>query len=378
MYQKRIAEIEARKTEITQEIADADEARTKELDEEVDGLNAELATLRSKQAVVDKLADPVPAAGQEQRTGAEDRETRAKQLRETRSVTISGGTLVQPKKTDGINDGPREVSSIVDQVKSVPCQGMGEYSVAYMKNSNKGTDTAEGAEVSDTDPEFGFAEITPGTIATYAEISREALKLTNLQYLERVEQAARTALRKKVAEKIVATAADPKFTSIFKADACVTDLEIKAIDATTLRKIAMSYGGDEAVPGNAVLYLNKKDLIAFGDVRGTNEKKAVYEITPDAANPNTGVIRDGGLAVRYCLNSSLKDIASASDEDYVMAYGNPNNFELGVFSDYTVIVDESAALKRRMLAILGEVMVGGNVTVYDGFVRVKKNSAAKS
>lgn len=376
MYQKRIAEIEARKAEIAEELKEADETRMAELDTEVDGLNAELATLRSKQAVADKLADPVPAPGQEQRTGAEDRETRAKQLRETRSVTISGGTLVQPKKTDGINDGPREVSSIVDQVKSVPCQGMGEYSVAYMKNSNKGTDTTEGAEVSDTDPEFGYAKITPGTITTYAEISREVQKLTNLQYLERVEQAARTALRKKVAEKIVSTATDTKFTSIFKADACITDLAINKIDATTLRKIAMSYGGDEAVPGNAVLYLSKKDLIAFGDVRGTNEKKAVYEITPDSANPNTGIIKDGGLSVRYCLNSNMKDVASASADDFVMAYGNPLNFELGVFSDYTVIVDESAALKRRMIAILGEVMVGGNVTVYDGFVRVKKGTAA--
>ena len=376
MFEKRIAEIEARKAEIQTEIADADEARMAELDAEVDALNAELATLRSKQAVADKLADPVPAPGQEQRTGAEDRETRARQLRETRSVTISGGTLVQPKKTDGINDGPREVSSIVDQVNAVPCQGMGEYEVAYVKSSGKGTDTTEGTEVTDTDPEFGYAKIAPGTITTYAEISREVLKLTNLQYLDRVEKAARTALRKKVAEKIVSTATDAKFTSIFKADACITDLAIDKIDATTLRKIAMSYGGDEAVPGNAVLYLSKQDLIAFGDVRGTNEKKAVYEITPDAANPNTGIIKDGGLSVRYCLNSNMKDVASASADDFVMAYGNPSNFELGVFSDYTVIVDESAALKRRMIAILGEVMVGGNVTVYDGFVRVKKGGAA--
>ena len=59
-----------------------------------------------------------------------------------------------------------------------------------------------------------------------------------------------------------------------------------------------------------------------------------------------------------------------------MAYGNPQNFELGVFSDYTVTVDESAALKRRMIAVLGEVMLGGNVVVYDGFVRVKKKASA--
>lgn len=374
MYQKRIAEIEARKAEIAKEIEGADEQRTKELDTEVDGLNAELATLRSKQAVADKLTDPVPTAGEQRGGTPSDIETRAKQLRETRSVTIASGTLVQPKKTGGINDPHPEVSSIVDQVKAVPCAGMGEYEVAYLKTSGEGTDTEEGAEATETDPEFGYANVTPGTITTYTEISREVLKLSDQDYLARVEQAAKTALRKKVGKKILSTGEDAKFTSIFKADACVTDVEISAIDATTLRKIAMSYGGDEAVPGNAVLYLSKTDLMAFGDVRGTNEKKAVYEVTPDADNPNTGIIKDGGLAVRYCINSSLTPIATQSGGGYSMAYGNPMGFELGVFSDYTVIVDESTALKRRMIAILGEVMMGGNVVVYDGFVRVKKQA----
>lgn len=374
MYQKRIAEIEARKAEIAKEIESADEARTKELDTEVDALNSEMATLRYKQAVAGKLADPVPVEGEARDGVPTDIETRAKQLRETRSVTIASGTLVQPKKTGGINENHPEVSSIVDQVNAEPCEGMGEYEVAYVISSGEGTDTEEGAEAADTDPQFGTAKVTPGTITTYTEISREVLKLSDQAYLARVEQAAKTALRKKVAKKIVATAEDPKFNSIFNADACVTDVEITAIDATTLRKIAMSYGGDEAIPGNAVLYLSKADLIAFGDVRGSNEKKAVYEITPDASNPNTGIIKDGGLSVRYCLNSGLVPIATQSAGGYSMAYGNPLGYELGVFSDYTVIVDESAALKRRMIAILGEVMMGGNVTVYDGFVRVKKKA----
>lgn len=374
MYQKRIAEIEARKAEIAKEIESADEARTLELDKEVDDLNKEMATLRSKQAVAGKLGDPVPAEGEQRDGTPSDIETRAKQLRETRSVTIASGTLVQPKKTGGINDPHPEVSSIVDQVNAVSCEGMGEYDIAYLKSSGEGTDTEEGAEVTETDPQFGFAKVTPGTITTYTEISREVLKLSDQDYLARVEQAARTALRKKVAKKILGTGEDAKFTSIFKADACVTDVEIAAIDATTLRKIAMSYGGDEAVPGNAVLYLSKTDLIAFGDVRGTNEKKAVYEITPDTSNPNTGVIKDGGLAVRYCINSALTPISTQTAGNYSMAYGNPMGFELGVFSDYTVIVDESAALKRRMIAVLGEVMMGGNVAVYDGFVRVKKSA----
>lgn len=372
MFKKRIAEIEARKAEINAEIKDADEARTKELDQEVEGLNAELISLRSKMSVVEKLGDPVPTEG-EQRTGSPvNREMRAKQLRETRSVTITSGKLATPTKTGGINDPHPEVSSVVDQVTVEPCEGMGGYKVAYLKNSGEGADATEGEDRSETDPEFDYAEINPGTVSTYTEISRESIKLSDLAYLDKVESAARTALRKKVANKILGTGEDSKFTSIFKAEACVTDVEISAIDATTLRKIAMSYGGDEAIPGNAVLYLNKKDLIAFGDVRGTNEKEAVYDITPDTNNPNTGIIKDGGLSVKYCIHSKLTPIAEQRGGSYSMAYGNPNAFELALFSDYTVTVDESVARKKGMVAVFGEVMIGGNVTVYDGFVRVKK------
>ena len=167
MYQKRIAEIEARKAEIAKEIESADEARTKELDTEVDALNSEMATLRSKQAVACKLADPVPAEGETRDGVPADIETRAKQLRETRSVTIASGTLVQPKKTGGINENHPEVSSIVDQVNAEPCEGMGEYEVAYVISSGEGADTAEGAEAADTDPDFGHAKVTPCTITTY-------------------------------------------------------------------------------------------------------------------------------------------------------------------------------------------------------------------
>ena len=118
MFEKRTKEIEARKADILKEIETADEARMKELTDEVDKLNAEMAEIRSKQDLAGKLTDPIPT-GAEARTGTpDDLEIRAKQLRETRSVTSGGGKLVQPKKTGNIKDGQVEVSSIVDQVNA--------------------------------------------------------------------------------------------------------------------------------------------------------------------------------------------------------------------------------------------------------------------
>ena len=51
-----------------------------------------------------------------------------------------------------------------------------------------------------------------------------------------------------------------------------------------------------------------------------------------------------------------------------MAYGDPMNYELGLFGPYTVRVDESVKAVERMLTILGDAMVGGNLIVDKGFV----------
>ena len=190
--------------------------------------------------------------------------------------------------------------------------------------------------------------------------------------------AALKALKKKINALIVTSdnASNPKFFGINKAKAVTATKQITAIDATTLRDIILSYGGDDDVEGAAVLLLSKEDLQAFGAVRGTNEKKAVYEITPDEANPNTGIIKDGGLSCRYSLNSALTPLAKATAGADVMYYGKPLAYEVDIFSDYEITVSEDAALKTRMIAVLGEVMIGGNVKVYNGFIKVKKKANA--
>lgn len=51
-----------------------------------------------------------------------------------------------------------------------------------------------------------------------------------------------------------------------------------------------------------------------------------------------------------------------------MLYGDPANYELGLFGDYTVRVDDSVKAVERMVTILGDAMVGGNLIVDKGFV----------
>ena len=151
-------------------------------------------------------------------------------------------------------------------------------------------------------------------------------------------------------------------------------LKISAVDENTLRNIAFNYGSDETIYGNAWLFLTKADLVAFGDVRSATTLQAVYEITPDTNNPNTGTIKDGGLVVKYCLNPNLKALGDSTlaENGVAMLYGQPENFELALFSDYEVKVSEDFAFTSNMLTIRGTMDLGGAVVKKDGFIAVTK------
>ena len=298
-----------------------------------------------------------------------------------RSLTIASGGIAKPTKVSEIQPGENTVSGLLDMVLVVEAEGMAKDSVPYEKTGSTAEVGTDGTAPTATDPTYGVAEITPVLVNTLSYVSKHIKNLTPLNYQERVAKSALTALRTKVGKMIVT--GNPKATKaeicgIINADAIATssDLEISAIDATTLRKIALGYGGDENLVGDCVLVLNKKDLIAFGDVRGTNEKKAVYEISYDKGSSTTGIIKDGGLAVRFVINSACDALANATAGGYTMAYGKNLTYQLDLFSGYTVEVSKDYKFAEGLLAVLGEVMVGGNVIAHNGWTRVKKKAAS--
>ena len=261
----------------------------------------------------------------------------------------------------------------------VEAEGMAKDSVPYEKTGSDADVGEDGKPPAESTPNYGIAEINPVLVNTLSYVSKHIKNLTPLNYQERVANSALNALRTKVGKLIVTgdpKAAKAEICGILKADAIEanSDVEISAIDATTLRKIALNYGGDENVVGDCVLVLNKKDLVAFGDVRGTNEKKAVYEIIYDKGSATTGTIKDGGLAVRFTINSACKALEDAAAGDYTMAYGKSLTYQLDLFSGYTVEVSKDYKFAEGLLAVLGEVMVGGNVIAHNGWTRVKKKA----
>lgn len=324
--------------------------------------------------------------GQGQQTAENEREARAREFMETRRNTVSAeevrallvssGTVATPTGVSGIHDQPGNgVSSIVDLVNVVPCVGMGSNKVAYLATdvAEAGVQT-EGSAVANKEGVFAYVTITPTSIGCYAQISKQAKKQSPLIYQTKVNDLALKSLRKKAVGLIVAAM---QASTLVDEVAATLDANNKGvINEKTLRNLVLAYGGDEDVVGSAVLFLNKADLTAFGDVRGTNEKGAVYEITPDGANPNMGTIKDGGLAVRYCIVSALTACAGTAKgaaKKPTMYYGNPKCFELDLFSDYEVRVSEDFAFTSLMDTIVGDAEIGGDVVVKKGFVTLSIN-----
>lgn len=283
------------------------------------------------------------------------------------AVLVSGGTIAQPVGVSGINGTFPAVSSIVDMVKHVDASNMGGgYKIAYQITDAAAAAHTEGGDITESEPTFGLLNVQANDVALVSYISNKVRRQSPLTYEQKVRESAMTALRKHASAAIVAA---------LNASTITEALSITAIDDKTLRKIALSLGGDEAVVGSAVLMLNKKDLIAFGDVRGTSEKKAVYEITPDSGNPNTGIIKDGGLSVRYVINNNCPAFAAAKAADKFMYYGNPQTIEFAMFGDYEVATSEDYKFGQDMLTVRGTLSAGAAMGVYKGFVAVAKSGS---
>lgn len=269
---------------------------------------------------------------------------------EARAMLVSSGKIATPTKVSGINEINNEVSSIVDMVDIDDCEGMGSDKVAYEFTAPTAGVTAEGEAYATGETVVDYVEIKPTTITTISDISRQVRKQSPLKYEEKVRKNALLALRKKASALIIEKVLGSALNST---------VALEAIDEKALRNISLNYGGDENVAGQAVLFLNKAALIKFGDVRGS-DKKPVYEITPDASNPNIGIIKDGGLIVKYCLNSNL-----AANQ---LIYGQPAKAKLDLFGNYEVTVSEDFKFDKGLLTIRGNADIGCDVVYKDGFV----------
>ena len=297
-----------------------------------------------------------------------------KNLKEGRSISISGGTLVLPQHTgDTINPSFLQSSNLIDLVRQVPIPGGETYSQPYEISVDDAGYTGEGAEATTAEVKFGKATITKAKVTAYSEMTEEVERLAEAPYAEAVLGAVKTSLRKKLAKEIlIGTGADNTLTGIFSAKATAidagTDITIGKIDNTTLDSIIYGYGGDESVEGMNLLILNKKDLAAFARLRNTDGSK--FHTIVMNGNGGSGTI-DG---TPFVINSACGSIADdkTTEGAYCMAYGNPLNYQFTIFSDTEIKKSTDYKFKEGMVCHRGVAFVGGNVVSANGFVRIKK------
>ncbi|MCR4657321.1 MAG: phage major capsid protein [Lachnospiraceae bacterium] len=398
MYTKRLMEIaEERKAfleelngEVTEERMAEIEARNTELDKEEKQIRMKMDLEGNLDVPEDKPEERGNDAEKVYRDAKESGhlEIRAAEVKaaiETRSTLIATDSLAKPTRvgTD-IHDTLQSVSSIIDQVSIVDLTGCQAFEEPYVKTEmSAGTRDDGAANGSPSDPVFRVARLNPYLVNVTSYVSKNIERLTPINYYAKVRELALKALRVKVTDLIVNGAGGTffgiKIAKNTKNEAICKKLELSSASfaPSLLNDIVFSYGGDDSLGGNARLFLTKEDLQAFGNIRGTNEKKKLFEIIPDPSNPNTGTIKDGGMIVPYTICSKLTSLSTAVAGDTeipTMIYGDPRNFELGLFGPYNVEVSKDYKFAEGLLTIMGELMAGGNVIVHEGFVIVTLKS----
>ncbi len=301
------------------------------------------------------------------------------------STTLATGSLLEPTRVStAIHDRLTPVSSVIDQVSVIDLTGTNGIIEPYLKSEL----TAYGGKVTskagqlrqDSDPSFGSVQIKPYELTVTSYVDRNLSKLTPVLYMEKIQSLAMRSMRRSAASIVIKgdgqttpdmhgfyTAVDTDGAAMYK----TMDAAAKGINVNILSSLYFAYGGDTELAGGARLYLTKTDLAEIGAIRGTNEKAKLFDIIPDAGNPNTGIIKDGGFIVPYTLTpdvNSLSSAAAGTSAVQTLIYGNPLAYELALFGGYSIRLDESYKAAERMITILGDVMLGGNIVEQNSFV----------
>lgn len=366
--------------------------------EKVSNMNADIKDLQDLIQEQDrKFLDAAPDRGEERDKALERAEVLKKggevkfSARETirdvyqasKQITLATGTIVQPTGAGADIRDPlgNVVSSIVDEVYVQDLTGMSAFLEPYVisevdAKGGKVATTAGTARTVSTDPKFGVAKISPYELTVTTYVDRNISRLSPANYYEKIRSMAMRAMRRKLSDLIVNGdgQGSPDMFGIKNAKNVAGEnifaaLEIAGgVTENLLTELFFAYGGDETIGANARLYCNKTDLRALGKIRGTQDKKRVFDIQPESGNPNRGMIVDGGTMIPYAVNSFLTALDGAGTSAQTMVYGDPMNYELGLFGEFTIRVDESVKAVERMYTILGDAMVGGNLVVDKGFV----------
>lgn len=369
----RLKEIEARLSQIKEELtngklsAEDIEARNKEILDLTEERGRILAEEQRKalQAFDNPAGDVVTPKTEDDAAKRGDMLKAGKTVK--RAVTLSTtGVLVPTHQDKEVKDLPYPVvSALLDRVTVVNLVGGESHQVPLVASYGQGGYTAEGNAYEETSPTFKAVTIGKAKITAYTEISEELEKLPAADYEAIVVKNIEIAIRKKIAHQLInGEGSTNALTGIFAADAIQNRdiVEVVKIDGNTLDDIIYTYYGDEDVHNSGVLILNKLTLKDFATLKDTKGRK-LYEVDYSKH------IIDG---IPFIVSSACPAFATSSNGDKFLAYGDPANIELDVFSELEIAKSTDYQFKKGLISYRGSIFCGANVTVLDGFVVAKK------
>lgn len=345
-------------------------------DADLTALNAEVDQLTQRKADIIKAAEDRKALEakvlengrtirtfenesviKEEKQKMTDNEVRAKEFLENGKLEIrqllSTGKIAVPTKVGGVNGLASVASDIVDDVHAFSLSGNGAWIAAYKKTEAGAAAVTDGTAVGGTASAYDYVTINPAEWGVLDEISKQVKKLTPLSYLDAIEEAAVIALRE-YASNMILTA--------LGASTLVQAKTTVALDQNYLRNTVLGFRPIKG-KGPAKLYINSTDLATIGAVRGTNEKKALYEISFDNEELTAGTIKEGGIAVKFRILDGL-----TTGTQY---FGQPGCIDMPMWDGYSVETDEGGDyFKRNMIGIRGLQTAGADLVVKNGMQKI--------
>lgn len=395
-----------------EELVDEVEAEQADVKQQLDAIDEEIAAIKEQIAEAETAQEEAAEASEEESENNEG-EARSRRRGEKRTMNrmtneaaaefkrtghhvfenvrhlirtaIGTGTtgVIGPTEVDGITDPVAAPSALCDLAHIVDATGMSSYKVAALTADSSVDSITEGSVPTESEPTFAAVTFTPANFGLVSYVSKEIRKQSPLNYEEKVTEAARRALRRKLNALIAAAIPSSSLADAFELTAAnsATDGSV-FFTASLLSNIILAYGGDEGVDGSPVLVLNKKDLKAFAAVRGTNEFLPVYSIIPDANAPSTGIIKDNnGLSCRYCLSNNvtaLCDVSLTTSFKTTMFFANMSAVEVALWGGYDVQVSEDYKFGEGLITVRGEITADADLVAQGGAVIVKAKKAASA
>ena len=356
-FMERLKEIEARRAELNTEAnsAEVTETRLAEITTEAESLNREEMEVRAKMALQTNHSAPVATPENESR--AEEFVRTGRMVMETRQL-LSTGHIAKPTQVGGINGMAASAADIVDDVHAFVLNGVGTWRAAYQATGAAAAAVTEGQAVGGTGATFNYVDINPAEWGILDEISKQVKKQSPLDYQGAIEDSAVSALRDFASAKILAAV---------QASSLKQAIFSRALDQNFLRNTVLGFRPIKG-KGACKLYISQADLATLGAVRGTNEKKALYEITFDNETNTSGTIKEGGMAAAFRILDGL----TAGTQ----LYGQPATIDMPMWGNYAVETDEGGDyFKRNMIGIKGTQTANADLVVKNGMQVIKQAAA---